>query len=262
MFGTKFLLSNKLDIFPWNFLHLQFVKFQPGFSVALIPIKVGFCDNNGTQGRITLASSVSVGILRELRKLLDLVKSSASFFHLTFQTPVSEMWLLSSLQGNIKKKPSNLILTLLHQFLFALTLAVSSLLFVVFSTLHVLGITQQDSRDFWPWQCCWVRAFQKRTRQRIKDLLLSPTECKGSKIQNTSDGFGERKSHHKELFERSCRDQLLGKERTPGCSGKAAFHGTRALWQGLFNQGCWRPFLSSCGDKGKAHLTLQLFVTL
>lgn len=58
------------------------------------------------------------------------------------------MWLLSSLQGNINKKPSDFILTLLHQFLSALTQAVSSLLFVVFSALHVLGITQQDSRDF------------------------------------------------------------------------------------------------------------------
>lgn len=28
--------------------------------MASIPIKVGFCDNNGTRGIITLASSVSV----------------------------------------------------------------------------------------------------------------------------------------------------------------------------------------------------------
>lgn len=166
-----------------------------------------------------------------------------------FRPLYQEMWLLSSLQGNIKEKSSDLILTLLHQFLSAIIQAVSFLFFVVFSTL-------QDSRDFWPWQSCWVWAFQKRTRQRFKDLLLLPTERKGNKIQNTSDGFGECKSCHKELFERSCRDQFLGQEEHLAAQAKqlsterelsARDHSVRA------DAGHSLALL--------AHLALQFFVT-
>jgi len=50
------------------------------------------------------------------------------------------------LEGNIRKKPSILISTLLHQFLSALALVVSSLLFVVFSTMHALVSQSKTGR--------------------------------------------------------------------------------------------------------------------
>lgn len=79
------------------------------------------------------------------------MKNSARFCDFTFQmmqNPVSGNMTSQVYRAALRKKAGVLLQSHFHWLLLALTLVVSSLLFVIFPTMHVLGITEQGWRDF------------------------------------------------------------------------------------------------------------------